>query len=78
MDINFFFFNKFVKYITKGVLPEPPVFKLPTQITGIPTLLVFFIFLITLKITKYKTLNGNRIKMVIFSIKLFFFRQKLG
>ena len=61
-----------------SVLPEPPVLMFPIQITGIPTLFVFFIFLITLKIKKYKKLNGNRIKIIIFSIKLFFFCQKLG
>jgi len=78
MSINFFFLNKFAKYITKGVLPDPPVLIFPTQITGIPTLLVFFIFLSILEIKKYKKLNGSKIKIIIFSIKLFFFRQKLG
>ena len=78
MSVNFFFFNKFVKYITNGVLPDPPVLMFPTQITGIPTFLVFFIFLSIFEIKKYKKLNGNKIIITIFSIKLLLFFQKFG
>ena len=71
-----FFFNKLVKYITKGVLPDPPAFILPTQITGIPTFFLFF--LITLEIIKYKKLRGNKKIIIIFSNILLFFFQKFG
>ena len=78
MSVNFFFFNKFAKYIAKGVFPDPPLLIFPTQITGIPTLFIFFTFLSILEIKKYKKLNGNKIKIIIFSIRLLFLDQKLG